>query len=124
MRPQRSALNLVLGEDASHYCKELATLANMKEIEFLSRVFKTYFENFCLVLDSQKGVFYPPYSQTARSNCSVAKETTAKLGLLLVGLFCDMKKGGQKMQRESSHISHFLVAVSVFLCSSFCCLSR
>ena len=48
-------------------------------------------ENFCLVLDSQKGVFSPPYSQTARSNCSVAKETTAKLGLLLVGLFCDMK---------------------------------
>ena len=38
--------------------------------------------------------------KTARSNCSVAKETTAKLGLLLVG-FCDMKKGGQKMQRES-----------------------
>ena len=81
-------------------------------------------EIFCLVLDSQKGVFSPPYSQTARSNCSVAKETTAKLGLLLVGLFCDMKKGGQKMQRESSHISHFLAAVLVFLYSSFCCLSR
>ena len=83
--PQRTApisdlgrITFIILNVARSACKDLIVFQFKKFFKAQNKYGFYQVENFCLVLDSKKGIFSPPDSQTAMSNCSYIFSKTGK----------------------------------------------